>query len=105
MIDGPTIVALALAYLLVCWVVFVALPPLRIARQHCPRCGIRFGHAVARARLGYSERLYGPGTTVRGGPRRYRGATVVACENCSAEFVCSCLGGLIETFTRRSHSP
>jgi len=105
MIDGPTIVALALAYLLVCWVVFVALPPLRIARQHCPRCGHRFGHAVARARARYYERLYGPGTTVRGGPHRYGGATVVTCENCSAEFVCNKLGGLIETFTRKSRSP
>jgi len=77
---------------------FVWIPNWRIARCSCPRCVHAFGNAAAVSSEPYYHRLFGRGTVVFDGPRRYLGARVAKCGNCEAEFVFSELGRLVEPF-------
>jgi len=79
-------------------ILFVTIPDRRVARRSCPRCGGRLGVAAVSTAVPYYERLYGAGTRVRGGRRRYLGSRVVTCGGCGVELVFSEMGSLIEPF-------
>jgi hypothetical protein len=78
--------------------IFGVIPNWRIARRTCNRCGKKFGRTISGAATPYYERLYGAGTAMLDGPRRYMGARVVRCGHCQAEYVFSEMGALVEPF-------
>src|SRR4051812_3041872 len=93
-----TAIGLILAALALLQFLLVAVRNRWIARWPCPRCGQKLGATAVSESGDYYERRYGAGVRVLDGPRRYRGARVVKCRACQAEWVFGELGGFVEAF-------